>query len=191
MGTRNVTIIKYNGVEMVRQYGQWDGYPTEALAKIVKFLKTDGAIEHLKRNLPKCVLTPEEKFKYPDNFDAIGKEIYNKYISLIGLKTYEEKLCNINYTKADMFKYYCATRDTGYNIPELLTTSAADEAVVIMLSKAYTNKIDWQIEAVNIIDLDNKRIISYWHDAKAEWSFDNLPSDDEIKMFENGKECAV
>lgn len=191
MGTRNVTIIKHNEQERVRQYGQWDGYPTTALAEIVKFLKTDGAIEHLKQNLPKCVLTPEEMFKYPKNFEAIGKEVYNKYISMIGLKTYEEKLQNINYTKADMFRYHCATRDTGYYISELLTTSAADEAVVIMLSKAYTNKIDWQIEAVNIIDLDNKQIISYWHDAKAEWSFDNLPSEDEIKMFECGKEYAV
>ena len=191
MGTRNVTIIKHNGQERVRQYGQWDGYPTEALKEIVKFLKTDGAIEHLKQNLPKCVLTPEEKFKYPNNFEAIGKEIYSNYWSEIQRKTYEEKLNNINYTKKDMFRYYCATRDTGYYIPELLTTSAADEAVVIMLSKAYTNEIDWQIEAVNIIDLDNKQIISYWHDAKAEWSFDNLPSDDEIKLFENGKEYAV
>jgi hypothetical protein len=188
MGTRHFIGVKQNREFKVAQYGQWDGYPTTALAKIVEFLKTDGAIEHLKRNLPKCVLTPEEKFKYPDNFEAIGKEIYNKYISLIGLKTYEEKLCNINYTKADMFKYYCATRDTGYNIPELLTTSAADEAVVIMLQKCSSCKVDWEIEAVNVIDLDEERIISHWHDYKAEWSFDNLPSEDEIHMFENGEE---
>ena len=187
MGTRNVTIIKYNGEEKVRQYGQWDGYPTTALASIVKFIKTDGAIEKLKKNIMKCKLVPEDQFKYPENFEAIGKDIWAEYKAMVRRTTYEEKLFSINYTKADVFKYYLATRDTGYEIPSLLTTSAADEADEIVLQEAYTDKCDWQIEAVNIIDLDVGMVTSYWHGSKATFGFNCLPTDDEIEKFES--EC--
>ena len=77
MGTRNVTIIKYEGKEKVRQYGQWDGYPTCALANIVAFLKTDGAIEKLKANLSKVVMVPEEYSIYPKEFDEICRAYYS------------------------------------------------------------------------------------------------------------------
>ena len=88
----------------------------------------------------------------------------------------------------DVFNYYLATRDTGYTIPNLLVTSMADKADEIILKKAYTNKCDWQIEAVNIIDLDASRITSIWHGETMTWDFDCLPDDDEIKKFEHDDE---
>ena len=186
MGTRNVTIIRYNGKERVRQYGQWDGYPTAALASIVDFLKTDGAIEKLKKNVMKCKLVSEEKFKYPANFEGIAREVLKDYVSDLRNKTFEEKLCcSVIYTKTEMFEYYLATRDTGYNIPELLITSAADEANEIVLQEAYTDKCDWQVEAVNIIDLDVCMVTSYWHGNKATFGFNCLPTNDEIEKFES------
>lgn len=194
MGTRNVTIIKYNGEEKVRQYGQWDGYPTCALATIVKFLKTDGAIEHLKRNLVKCKLVPEEQFVWPKKFDTIGDAVFKNYTSLLKLKyndRIESMVRNSTFSTQDIFEYYLATRDTGYNIPDLLITSAADEATEIVLEKNYTDKINWQIEAVNVIDLDAERVISYWHKEMMERSFDDLPDDDAIEQFDKGKEYAV
>lgn len=184
MGTRNVTIIKYNGEERVRQYGQWDGYPTTALASIVKFLKTDGAIAKLKRNVMKCKLVPENQFVYPENFESIAKAVWADYTAVLKLPTYEEKLRNINVPRADMFKYYLATRDTGYDIPELLTTSVADNTNEIVLQQAYTDKLDWQIEAVNIIDLDKECITSYWRGKEMTWGFGSLPDEKEIEKFE-------
>lgn len=194
MGTRNVTVIKYNGEEKVRQYGQWDGYPTSALATIVKFLKTDGAIEHLKRNLVKCKLVPEEQFVWDKKFDAIGDAAFKDFTILLKLKyndRIERMVKNSTFSEQDIFKYYLATRDTGYSIPELLITSAADNATEIVLEKCYTDKIDWQIEAVNVIDLDAGRVISYWHKRNAEWYFDSLPDIEEIEQFDNGEEYAV
>lgn len=191
MGTRNVTIIKFDGEEKVRQYGQWDGCPVTALASIVKFLKTNGAIEHLEENLVKCKLVSEERFVYPDNFSSIGNTIYKNWMSF-HRKTYERCIAELVdrdiCDKEEALQYYLATRDTGYHIPELLITSAADEATKIVLQRAYTDAVDWQIEAVNIIDLDHERIISYWHGKRGEWCFNSLPDEKEIEDFESGEE---
>ena len=96
------------------------------------------------------------------------------------------KLFDVSY--AEMFAYYLATRDTGYDIPNILITTAADEAKEIILQEAYTNECDWQIEAVNIIYLDSNRITSYWHNKKMTWDFSCLPDDEEIEKFEQEEE---
>jgi hypothetical protein len=184
MGTRNVTIIKYEGKEKVRQYGQWDGYPTCALANIVEFLKTEGAIEKLKANLSKVVMVPEEYSIYPREFDEICKAYYSiGYIR--GLEELKNALAEkTGFDKSAIFKYFLATRDTGYQIPNVLIMDEADKAEDIVLQKAYTDKIDWQIEAINVIDLDRDVIRSYWHDQCAAWDFDSLPDEEAIEEFE-------
>lgn len=184
MGTRNVTIIKYEGKERVRQYGQWDGYPTTALANIVDFIQTDGAIEKLKANLPKIKLIPEDYSIYPREFDEICQAYYK-----VGYTHNIEELKNAladktGFSKDVIFKYLLATRDTGYQIPNVLIMEEADNAEDIVLQKTYTDKVDWQIEAVNVIDLDRNVIRSYWHDKMAEWSFNKLPDETEIEVFE-------
>ncbi len=40
MGTRNLTIVKYQKKTKVAQYGQWDGYPTGQGQTIAAFLRT-------------------------------------------------------------------------------------------------------------------------------------------------------
>lgn len=184
MGTRNVTIIKYQGKEKVRQYGQWDGYPTAALASIVNFLRTEGAIEKLKANLPKVVMVPEEYSIYPREFDEICKAYYRiGYIR--GIEELKNALVTATgFDKSVIFKYFLATRDTGYQIPNVLIMEEADNAEDIVVQKAYTDKIDWQIEAVNVIDLDRNVIRSYWHDKMKAWTFDALPNETEIEEFE-------
>lgn len=184
MGTRNVTIIKLNGEEKVRQYGQWDGYPTSALANIVEFLKEDGTIEHLERNVFKCKFAPEDVNTFPKKAQEIVEATYKiGYIS--DKREKMEKLAAYTNIRMDIiFKYMLATRDTGYEIPRVLIMPEADAASEIILCKAYTNECDWQIEAVNIIDLDSKSIISYWHGTKAVWDFDCLPDEKEIEQFE-------
>lgn len=187
MGTRNVTIIKYKGKEMVRQYGQWDGYPTGALASIVNFLHTDGAIEKLKQNLLKVELVSENISIYPKEFDAIARAYYKiGYISDVNKKI--NKLAEeAGFAKEAIFKYLLATRDTGFEILSVLILDEASAAERIVLQKAYTDKVDWQIEAVNIIDLDRECVRSYWHGAiMREYSFDALPSETEIEEFEQG-----
>lgn len=184
MGTRNVTIIKQNGKELVRQYGQWDGYPTGALASIVNLLKIDGAIEHLKCNLPKVQLVPENTSIYPKEFDEISIAYYKiGYTDCIEAKR-DALAAATGFNKETIFKYLLATRDTGYDILHVLILEEADNAEQIVLQKAYTDKVDWQIEAVNVIDLDRECIRSYWHDKMKIYNFDNLPNEIEIEEFE-------
>ena len=187
MGTRNVTIIKYQGKEVVRQYGQWDGYPTGALAGIVNFLQTDGAIEKLKQNLPKVELVSEDSNIYPKEFDTIARAYYKiGYVNNINEKM--NKLAEeTGFAKDIIFKYLLATRDTGYEIPNVLILDEASAAERIVLQKAYTDAVDWQIEAVNVIDLDRECVRSYWHSAiMREYKFDALPNETEIEEFEQG-----
>ena len=188
MGTRNVTIIKYQGKEMVRQYGQWDGYPTGALASIVSFLQTDGAIDKLKQNLTKVELVSEDYNIYPKEFNEISR------VSYMGgpyPRTIEEKRDILaektGFDKEIIFRYLLSTRDTGYKILDVLIFDEANVAERIYLQKAYTDKVDWQIEAVNVIDLDKECIRSYWHSSiMREYSFDALPDETEIEEFEHG-----
>jgi hypothetical protein len=186
MGTRNVTIVKQNGKEFVRQYGQWDGYPTGALASIVEFLKTDGAIEKLKQNLPKVELVSESCSIYPKEFD----EICSAYYRIGYTQNIKEKRDALavatGFDEDAIFKYLLSTRDTGYQILDVLILDEADAADKIVLQKAYTDKVDWQIEAVNVVDLDRECIRSYWHDNMREYNFDVLPNETEIEEFEKG-----
>ena len=186
MGTRNVTIIKQNGKELVRQYGQWDGYPTGALASIVNLLKIDGVIEHLKRNLPKVQLVSENTGIYPAKFDEISRAYY-KIVYTDCIEAQRDALAvATGFTKEVIFKYLLATRDTGFQILDVLILDEADNADEIVLQKAYTSKVDWQIEAVNVVDLDRECIRSYWHDDMREYSFSDLPDETEIADFEHG-----
>lgn len=187
MGTRNVTIIKQNGKELVRQYGQWDGYPTGALSSIVEFLKTDGAIDKLKQNLPKVELVSESCSIYPKEFDEISRVYFSGGFYP---RTIKEKMDHLalktGLDKEIIFRYLLSTRDTGYQILDVLILDEADVAEKIVLQKTYTDKVDWQIEAVNVVDLDRECIRSYWHDNMREYNFDALPNEAEIEEFERG-----
>lgn len=62
MGTRNLTIVKYNDQIKVAQYGQWDGYPKGVGQGIVDFLhKTD--LNEFKEKIKACHFMPQEKLE--------------------------------------------------------------------------------------------------------------------------------
>ena len=53
MGTRNSTIVVQDGLMEVAQYGQWDGYPSNAGVGIVKFLQ-ETDINKFKEAVSNC-----------------------------------------------------------------------------------------------------------------------------------------
>lgn len=53
MGTRNSTIVIQDGLMKVAQYGQWDGYPSNAGVGIVKFLQENN-MDKFKEAVSNC-----------------------------------------------------------------------------------------------------------------------------------------
>lgn len=69
MGTRNLTIVQYNGAYKIAQYGQWDGYPEcggiEALT-FARKLKDQIFRKRFENNLDKCRFFTDEEIKTID-----------------------------------------------------------------------------------------------------------------------------
>lgn len=201
MGTRNITKIYFGGELKVCQYGQWDGYPTTALHHIVEFLKDQNKVSSLLEVLPKVELMAE--LGYEKHY-ALPDADFNKVFNLLlnyALKdddgntikqscdlTMSEK---INYVitqtgmdKAIPFRFLLETRDTGYQIFDVLTTFAAKQADSIPLLSEEPYENSWDIEAKNIIDFDKRMIYAWWHGKSREYSFDHLPDLEELDAFE-------
>lgn len=186
MGTRNKTILKIKGKNVVNQYGQWDGYPTCATAVIVDFLKKN---------------TKEDILKMVDRFEYVKKEnklIFNEITMTLNdefgdiqnyiFKNFEHRpttaqlVEKFGYEKASL--YLMLTRDTGYNIFNVikdLYELTSDKKIPIIIDE-YDG---WDIESKNIIDLDNNTLTTIWHDKTKVWKLDKLPSRTTLKRFEN------
>ena len=62
MGTRNSTIVIQDGLMKVAQYGQWDGYPSNAGIGILDFLK-DVNMDSFKEAVSNCTEFTEEEIE--------------------------------------------------------------------------------------------------------------------------------
>lgn len=193
MGTRNVTVIINNGERVVRQYGQWDGYPTTALATICDTIRNH--LDKLKENAAKCHLVNEANKGWSeciigrrpkDIFDKICNWSYSHHFDYMSMSRKEQYdfLCK-HFDPADVKFYLLNTRDTGYNIVEDIATIDWDD---IPCQDCGTEEEDTWIEAVNIINLDEETICAKWHGKLGGWSFDALPTFDELKEFEEEEE---
>lgn len=201
MGTRNITKIIYQGEVKVCQYGQWDGYPTTAMADIVEFLKQKDRVDTLLSVLPKVHLcnTPEEYQPH-----SLSNEIFEKIYRLlhdyklvnddgVTLKTYldltfDERInhviINSSISREDSFRYQLETRDTGYQIMKALTTFAATRAESIPLISYQDIWDDWDIEAKYVIDFDAGTLTAWWHGVERTYPFDQLPEMLEMESLE-------
>ena len=66
MGTRNLTVVYYQGQYKVAQYGQWDGYPSGNGVVVLDFcrsLQVKELMEKFKENVSKCRYITEDEEK--------------------------------------------------------------------------------------------------------------------------------
>lgn len=206
MGTNYATIVKYNGEEVVRQYGQTDGHPTTVIPEIVRFIQTSEAIDHLKKNVVKCRFIDGDS-EHPDITDSEFEEIssrcnrldYDAYrrnsVSVWNDGEYwhtpKQKIEGLirmyRFSKRKVFNYILADRNTRCYILDALIMEEADKMENIYLYKARTNTTAGNgYFAVYTIDLDNECVHCEWLEKKMEFEFANIPTDDEIRKFECG-----
>lgn len=198
MGTRNITKIIHQGELKVCQYGQWDGYPTTALHHIVEFLKDREKVSVLLEILPKVQLMTRKAFKPYALFDSEFYKVSNLLMNYAMRDddgnvikhscdlSMEEKISYVitqtGMDKSTPFRYLLETRDTGYEIMDVLTTFAAKQAVSIPLCSNEDCEDSWDIEAKYTIDLDKGIITAWWHGK--EKVFSQFPSMEELEKFE-------
>lgn len=196
MGTRNVTIIIQNGETKVRQYGQWDGYPTTALRRICEVLKNH--LPELEENVRRCRLVKENltqslressiSRKAISAFEKISDSVMYDHTLYRGNfdseREWFEHLCH-EFPAKDVQDYILQTRDTGYIIVEDIATCPFDGELLMPDCKiTRIGGKGFSVVAINTIDLDKREIRAEWHDKKSTWSFANLPSDEELEKFE-------
>lgn len=141
MGTRNLTMVKSDGVIKIAQYGQWDGYPTGQGEKIRMFLSN--------ADLP----TLQERLANKPPFISDGE--YEDLMESIGLRNRRF----INMEEAELFDrtYPSLSRNTGADILQLIYV---DPTLPLVSS------IDFGFESLfcewgYFIDLDEEKVTIY------------------------------
>ena len=138
MGTRNLTMVYFNGEYKIAQYGQWDGHINYTGVEILNFLKKYN-IEYFKEKLNNCTL--------------INKEKYNSLWREFGVDLEKNSLVEIEKMEQFTVKYPSLSRDTGWAILEKIIESDADNPV--LLQKDVEFAVDSLFcEYAYVIDLD-------------------------------------
>ena len=195
MGTRNITRVILNGRVRVSQYGQWDGYPTCTGKKILEFIR-DTDMTEFKERVAKT------------NFTLVGNEEHLSYTSAPYLddifQLYDETLfggdCSDpieerkalakariikEYGEDGYVKFLVASRDTGADILDVIMNF---RYITFYASEYLLGGTDWQIEAVNEIDLDKEEVRMDWHGVKKTVTFSDIPNMDIDKEMEEYEE---
>jgi hypothetical protein len=166
MGTRHLTSVIYKQKTVVAQYGQWDGYPTGQGLTIVEFLN-NADLDRFKLQLEKTRFTNDK------DHEEVGA-----YLESIGAKGGW-----MNREQAEKYnkRYPYFGRDHGANILNLILDSKDDE-ISLHDSSDFINDglfCEWAYE----IDLD-KRTLKILNGANETYSFDNLPTKEDLTQVE-------
>lgn len=201
MGTRNITRIRKDGELKACQYGQWDGYPTSAGRHILEFIAGSDMAAFAEK-VAGCTLTntsgdPEaERFFTGTPADAAVKEVFDAYDELmyggkLEIEDYRLKAEAVQRRLLRRFgaglyaSYLVATRDTGYRILDVIDEFGPQ--ALYCDDYLLMEECDWQIEAINEVDLDARAVRMEYHGCRREFSFGDIRSMDvagEMESFE-------
>ncbi len=197
MGTRNITRVIINGQVKVNQYCQWDGYPTGRGEEVMLFMRDvlrDGKYKEFETAIQKSVLVhlQEEGAEIyctgapylPSVFDRISKDGFVIRGGSI-VKALEVK--KINLSEANFMMV--ASRDIGNEVlPYMMDYSPSG---MMFYTTDYldgiTEELDWQIEGMYVINLDNETVTIIYHGKFRKYSFEELAKMDDDKIAEEMK----
>ena len=197
MGTRHITRVIYKEEVIIDQYGQWDGYPTGQGMNVMQFVKeycADKKLQEFKERLEKSCLLMAVGGRYCFTGAPITDSL-NKVEKLRHKNRYSSdwwKDPDVGCTKRELREYMAASRDTGSDILYYLMEREKDG--MQFYTDEYTHKmtkeLDWQIEGMFIVDLDNELVTIDWHGSTREYSFsrvqqmENKQIEKEMEEFE-------
>ena len=215
MGTRGYTEAIINGKVLVRQYGQWDHYPTYAGAYLVDWLKDPENIKFL-RDLDKIVspvgdLDDTESIQFQqsllENHSGTWGDIMNYLEEQRGKLFSEDKRWDdpavmkaLVADTVDKFgfdhasTFLLADRDVGFRILQLIRILHEMRPDVVLKTTVpepnLPAKPEGMIRAVNTIFWDTSdqtiRLRLCWgQDGVMTRTLKHLPSDEELEEFEN------
>lgn len=194
MGTRNITRVISNGIIRVNQYCQWDGYPTNAGSDVLEFVK-NADMEEFQAKVEACSFTvcgegtPHTYSGVPLDSDLGGIFKTEAEFLYKGEGTFDERMAKKDaailsrHGEEGFKKYRVASRDTGVDIlSDILNFSPMN-----LYTDTYClmEDTDWQIEAINVIDLDEKEVRMIWHGLRKTVKFSEIPEMNIEKEMEN------
>lgn len=198
MGTRNITRVICDGKVKVNQYCQWDGYPTGRGEEVMLFMRDvlrEGKYKEFETAIQKSVLvhSSEEGAEIyytgapylPSVFDRISKDDYLSFVGDSIVKALKDK--KINLSEANFMMV--ASRDIGNDVlPYMMDYSPSG---MMFYTTDYLNEIteelDWQIEGMYVINLDNNTVTIIYHGKFRRYSFEELAKMDDDQIEEEMK----
>lgn len=198
MGTRNITRVIYKKEIIVNQYCQWDGYPTGHGLSVLEFVKkyccvADQLKEFKKRLAVSCLLKAESgKYTYTGapatktvrELDEIKYNNYSQNWNSASEFTWEKLIKEGTVTKHQVREFLTASRDTGSDILKWLMVNEPHGMTFYTTEYDLNMKpeLDWQIEGMYIIDLDNNTVTIDYHGKCREYTFKRVAEMDEEQM---------
>ena len=191
MGTRNITRVISDGQVRINQYCQWDGYPTGRGLSVLLFardLTQNYQIEVLKNYLRTTQLINSDKAalyhrtctgapkgsKLKDNLDFVSE--YQRCEGVYGCEAVEQLMKKGLLSANEAKEYVVASGDFGSDILKFILKHKPEE--MKFYTDDYLSDIppegDRQIEAVYLLDLDNKNVQIWWHGTGVSYSFSQL-----------------
>jgi len=147
MGTRSLTIVKLDNKIKVRQYCQWDGYPTGVGTDIANFIQNEMDLAKLKASVKKLTFFTLD-------------EIEEKYYSIL---KHNDDLVTLSESKKIEKKFPEAHRNTGPKILKMIQ----DKVVTKMMDGGPFTRDSW-CEYAYEINLDKKTVTVYYGFSKSD-----------------------
>ena len=195
MGTRNITRVICDGKVKVNQYCQWDGYPTGRGEEVMLFMRDvlrDGKSKEFETAIQKSFLvhSPEEGAEIyytgapylPSVFDRIPEGHFVGDGIVKALKDKKIHLSEANFMMV-------ASRDIGNEVlPYMMDYSPSGMMFYTTdYLNAITEELDWQIEGMYVINLDNETVTIIYHGRFRRYSFEELEKMDDDQIEEEMK----
>ena len=186
MGTRNITRVICDGSVAVEQYCQWDGYPTGHGLEVLLFVKNycDDMLESFREKLMDsslymhkrgggCTYTGAPYIK--SIFNKVGK-LDGAFYESASSDVIEKAVKNGDLTVEEASVYLTASRDTGSYV--LYWLMRPDVKRMVFYTDQYLSEInddlDWQIEGLYTINVDEKWVEINYHGYKRRYDFEDV-----------------